>query len=247
MRTILNNHKIQASYLSLLFFAPIFLAFVHLTQNIEFMSNDSSEIVLNIAQIETAPAMDNQIEAAPTEEIVEEQAVEEEAVEALEEPLPEPIFEPEPLPEPAPKPVIEKPKPVVKKVEKKEVKKVAKPVQNANPTNATPTNSAPSNNANQEDLMVYGKSSDPFLQAIQATIRKTIKYPQIARRMSMQGEVWVEFIWDKNILKSVKIIKESKHKILNEDAIKTIEKAAKKFPTYSKNVKIQIPITYILK
>ncbi|WP_409513474.1 energy transducer TonB family protein [Campylobacter sp. MIT 97-5078] len=58
----------------------------------------------------------------------------------------------------------------------------------------------------------------------------------------------LEFVWLYNqTLDKVRVVKSSGHEILDSNALKVIARAAKNFPQYEKNVRIQIPVVYNLK
>lgn len=222
MKIFYQNHRTQAFYLTLLFYSPLILLLVNFTAKIEFLPPPSSEILLNMKQIVPTPSV--QPVAEPIEEVVEP------VVEL------EPIIEPDPIPGPILKPKPE-PKPLIKKEKKKQQKKVAQTPPQASQNASVSENPVVS--------MAYGKVDDPFLRQVKSAIDKAVKYPTIARKMRQEGEIWVEFLWNKNgILSSLNVIRASKHKILNESAIETIKSASKNFPKHHTSVKIQVPIVY---
>ncbi len=93
----------------------------------------------------------------------------------------------------------------------------------------------------------YGKDDNPFLRAVKSSIDKSLDYPRKARKMRMQGEVIVGFLWTTHKqLKNLKILKSSGYDVLDENALQTIQKASVRFPAYTNNVHLQIPIVYRL-
>lgn len=155
------------------------------------------------------------------------------------EPAPKPIEKIEPIQKP--KEII-KPKPTPKPIPAKPVPTKAKPAKTT-PINSQP---APAQQTQQiESFNISSATNHPVLAAIKSAINKNHIYPRAAKRLKQQGEVLVEFIWTKDMeLKSLKILKTSKHKALNDAAIATITAAAKSFPKHDKTMQIQIPLVY---
>lgn len=155
------------------------------------------------------------------------------------EPAPKPIEKIEPIQKP--KEII-KPKPAPKPIPAKPVPTKAKPAKTT-PINSQP---APAQQTQQiESFNISSATNHPVLAAIKSAINKNHIYPRAAKRLKQQGEVLVEFIWTKDMeLKSLKILKASKHKALNDAAIATITAAAKSFPKHDKTMQIQIPLVY---
>ena len=154
-------------------------------------------------------------------------------------PAPKPIEKIEPIQKP--KEII-KPKPTPKPIPAKPVPTKAKPAKTT-PINSQP---APAQQTQQiESFNISSATNHPVLAAIKSAINKNHIYPRAAKRLKQQGEVLVEFIWTKDMeLKSLKILKASKHKALNDAAIATITAAAKSFPKHDKTMQIQIPLVY---
>lgn len=108
------------------------------------------------------------------------------------------------------------------------------------PTNATPKDSI--------ETLTFGKDNHPFLKAVKKAIDSNLNYPRQARKTRMQGEVLVEFLWTKHkILKDLKVYKSSGYPILDESALKTIQKASLYFPAYTSDAHLQIPIVFMLR
>ena len=80
---------------------------------------------------------------------------------------------------------------------------------------------------------------------MKSAIDSHTKYPRQARKMRIQSKVVVGFLWTKQReLRDLKILKSSGHNLLDENH--TIQKASRSFPTYTNNVRLQIPIIYQL-
>ncbi|MDD6055575.1 MAG: energy transducer TonB [Helicobacteraceae bacterium] len=111
---------------------------------------------------------------------------------------------------------------------------------------AIPQSSA--NNTQIVESLSFGKDENPFLKSVKIAIDNSMTYPRVARKMRLEGRVLVEFLWTKNKeLKYVRILKSSKHNILDENALNTIRLAKRHFPAYKNDVKLQIPIVYSLR
>ncbi len=79
---------------------------------------------------------------------------------------------------------------------------------------------------------------------IREMITKNIAYPTIAKRMGWKGRVTVSFIISEGgYVESVRIVKGSGHKILDENAVSTI-KGIQPFPKPPGRAEIVIPIEY---
>ena len=159
-------------------------------------------------------------------------------------PAPKPIEKIEPIQKP--KEII-KPKPTPKPIPAKPVPTKAKPAKTT-PINSQPAPAQPAlaqQTQQIENFNISSATNHPVLAAIKSAINKNHIYPRAAKRLKQQGEVLVEFIWTKDMeLKSLKILKASKHKALNDAAIATITAAAKSFPKHDKTMQIQIPLVY---
>jgi protein TonB len=83
------------------------------------------------------------------------------------------------------------------------------------------------------------------LSIISQIIHKNISYPYIARKMGWEGKVIISFILTKDgKISLLTVEKSSGYRVLDENAIDTIKKVSKYFPTPPLDVKIKIPITY---
>lgn len=101
---------------------------------------------------------------------------------------------------------------------------------------------------NTTEVLSFSTDNHPFLNAVKQAIDSNINYPRQARRMRIQGEVIVEFLWTKQqVLKDLKVNKSSGYTILDEGALRIIQRASLHFPKHSNNVRLQIPILFKLK
>lgn len=166
-------------------------------------------------------------------------------------PKPKPIKKKKPLDEPK-KPEIKEElttEPASEVVEKTEVtEEVVQPdtetvdqemiaqTDNAN-SNSTTDNSAAAAKAK------YVKQHFAY---IKEKIEKEFVYPRIARRRGLEGKVVVSFvICEDGTVHGVKIVESSGHKILDENAISCVSKAAP-FPPPPTRAELVFPITYKL-
>jgi len=83
------------------------------------------------------------------------------------------------------------------------------------------------------------------LYVITQIIHRNISYPYIARKMGWEGKVIISFILTKDgKISLLTVEKSSGYRVLDENAVDTIKKVSKYFPTPPLDVKIKIPITY---
>lgn len=140
----------------------------------------------------------------------------------------------------------------IKKFKKKEAIKTQAKI-TSQPKAKIQTSLELSNNIPSKPMIqsfTYGKDDNPFLKQIKQAIDNAASssYPRQARKMRMQGQVLIEFLWrEDKILDELKIIKSSGYEILDKNALKIIQIASLNFPKYDKNVRIKIPIDYNLK
>lgn len=89
-------------------------------------------------------------------------------------------------------------------------------------------------------------NNNSLYQNIRDIINRNRPYPRMARVKNIQGNVIVEFVLFKNgNIDNIRIIKGT-HKILDNNAIKTIKEASREFPKPPNNVKLKIEIQYKL-
>ncbi|OBV28708.1 hypothetical protein BKN38_03495 [Helicobacter sp. CLO-3] len=99
-----------------------------------------------------------------------------------------------------------------------------------------------------QELLAYNEGiSDEFYRKVQEAIKKKHHYPRLARIRELTGTVTVEFIINMDgSIERLKIHHSNTGDILNQQALKTIQEAHKKFPTPPKRVLLKIPIEYEL-
>ncbi|MBN2695581.1 TonB family protein, partial [bacterium] len=104
---------------------------------------------------------------------------------------------------------------------------------------------------NKKEIYDNSKDKADYLNAIQSKIQKNRVYPKKAQRLRMEGQVLLFFKVLKNgKIESVKLKKSSGYEILDESAIKLIEKIGS-FPPIPETLNMSswefsIPITYTL-
>ncbi|ELH3499785.1 energy transducer TonB [Campylobacter upsaliensis] len=105
-----------------------------------------------------------------------------------------------------------------------------------------------SNESTKSSILSSKQSEESALNKIQEAIQKAQIYPSIAQKKRMSGVVKVEFMWmsDKT-LADLKIIQSSGYTLLDKSALESIRKASLNFPSYERNLKITLPISYEIK
>ncbi|EMJ0665490.1 energy transducer TonB [Campylobacter upsaliensis] len=105
-----------------------------------------------------------------------------------------------------------------------------------------------SNESTKSSILSSKQSEESALNKIQEAIQKAQIYPLIAQKKRMSGVVKVEFMWmsDKT-LADLKIIQSSGYTLLDKSALESIRKASLNFPSYERNLKITLPISYEIK
>jgi len=84
------------------------------------------------------------------------------------------------------------------------------------------------------------QGSDSLLALIRSRIEQNKRYPQIAKQMGVEGRVLIRFEMEpQGNLKEVSLVTSSGSKILDEEALQTIQRAAP-FPFYPKPLEVWI-------
>ena len=98
-------------------------------------------------------------------------------------------------------------------------------------------------NSQQEIVNEKKDYLDKHLAQIRNLINQNVKYPNRARKLSIQGVVLVRFkILENGNVEDITIL--NGHKFLQEATIEAIMEASKKFPKVNSTIEIQIPIEY---
>ncbi|MCX6061736.1 MAG: TonB family protein [Campylobacterales bacterium] len=85
------------------------------------------------------------------------------------------------------------------------------------------------------------------LEEIRGLLLQNLKYPKMAQKLKMQGEVRIAFsLNSEGRVEDIKVIESSGFDLLDEDARTLIEKTASRFPKPSKSVRISVPLSYVL-
>lgn len=89
---------------------------------------------------------------------------------------------------------------------------------------------------------------DDHLSTIRDILVKYRKYPSQAVRLKQEGSVKVTFRLKQNgEIEDVRVVGSSGYEILDEDALRLIQKTAEYFPKPPKSVRITVPLNYALK
>ena len=157
-------------------------------------------------------------------------------------PKPKPIIKPKPIPKPIPQPIVE---PISETIEEPITKPIVEPITESVEVNESaqineqiPTSPNPQVVSNYSNLL-------------RAHIAKHKKYPRIAQRRKMQGEVVIEIqIKGDGSLISKNIQKSSGHKVLDKEGMNMMEKS-KPFPVPPEAMKdsvttVLVPIAFNL-
>jgi len=106
---------------------------------------------------------------------------------------------------------------------------------------APPQPPAPPINVEKEFLNAH-------LGEIRGLLLQNLKYPKMAQKLKMQGEVRIAFtLGADGSVEDIKIIEGSGFDLLDEDAKMLIEKTASHFPKPTKSVRISVPLSYVLR
>ena len=157
-------------------------------------------------------------------------------------PKPKPIIKPKPIPKPIPQPIVEPiSEPIVEPISEPIVEPISESVEvteSAQINEQIPTSPNPQVVSNYSNLL-------------RAHIAKHKKYPRIAQRRKMQGEVVIEIqIKGDGSLISKNIQKSSGHKVLDKEGMNMMEKS-KPFPVPPEAMKdsvttVIVPIAFNL-
>lgn len=89
---------------------------------------------------------------------------------------------------------------------------------------------------------------EDHLSTIRDLLVKYRKYPSQAVRLKQEGSVKVTFRLKQNgEVEDIRIVGSSGYELLDEDALKLIQKTAEYFPKPPKSVRITVPLNYALK
>ncbi|PPB59614.1 energy transducer TonB [Campylobacter hyointestinalis] len=238
------NHKLQAFYITSLLFMPMIFAFIQFATTVKFEQQKSDEILLSIKQITLNKASSPSKLAVKPPEPIPEQVKPIQKIEEFKKPKKIKVAKPHHIKNKVKKQIVEK---LIQKPTINEQNQAISAISTAQTNTQEPTTKTVEATEQMQTLS-YGNSDDPFLKELKAAIDRAGIYPRIARKMRLEGEIWLEFIWTKNSkLEDLKITKKSSHDILDKSALETIIKASRNFPKHYKTIKIQVPIIYKIK
>lgn len=223
---------------------PMIFAFIQFATTVKFEQQKSDEILLSIKQITLNKASSPSKLAVKPPEPIPEQVKPIQKIEEFKKPKKIKVAKPHHIKNKVKKQIIEKP---IQKPTINEQNQAISAISTAQTNTQEPTTKTVEATEQMQTLS-YGNSDDPFLKELKAAIDRAGIYPRIARKMRLEGEIWLEFIWTKNSkLEDLKITKKSSHDILDKSALETIIKASRNFPKHHKTIKIQVPIIYKIK
>ena len=238
------NHKLQAFYITSLLFMPMIFTFIQFATTVKFEQQKSDEILLSIKQITLNKASSPSKLAVKPPEPIPEQVKPIQKIEEFKKPKKIKVAKPHHIKNKVKKQIVEK---LIQKPTINEQNQAICAISTAQTNTQEPTTKTVEATEQMQTLS-YGNSDDPFLKELKAAIDRAGIYPRIARKMRLEGEIWLEFIWTKNSkLEDLKITKKSSHDILDKSALETIIKASRNFPKHHKTIKIQVPIIYKIK
>ena len=157
-------------------------------------------------------------------------------------PIPKPIIKPKPIPKPIPQPIVE---PISEPIEEPITEPIVEPIsESVEVTESAQINEQIPTSPNPQVVSNYSN-------LLRAHIAKHKKYPRIAQRRKMQGEVVIEIqIKGDGSLISKNIQKSSGHKVLDKEGMNMMEKS-KPFPVPPEAMKdsvttVLVPIAFNL-
>lgn len=155
---------------------------------------------------------------------------------------PKPIIKPKPIPKPIPQPIVE---PISEPIEEPITEPIVEPIsESVEVTESAQINEQIPTSPNPQVVSNYSN-------LLRAHIAKHKKYPRIAQRRKMQGEVVIEIqIKGDGSLISKNIQKSSGHKVLDKEGMNMMEKS-KPFPVPPEAMKdsvttVIVPIAFNL-
>lgn len=223
---------------------PMIFTFIQFATTVKFEQQKSDEILLSIKQITLNKASSPSKLAVKPPEPIPEQVKPIQKIEEFKKPKKIKVAKPHHIKNKVKKPIVEK---LIQKPTINEQNQAISAISTAQTNTQEPTTKTVEATEQMQTLS-YGNSDDPFLKELKAAIDRAGIYPRIARKMRLEGEIWLEFIWTKNSkLEDLKITKKSSHDILDKSALETIIKASRNFPKHHKTIKIQVPIIYKIK
>ena len=163
---------------------------------------------------------------------------------------PKPIEKPKPIPKPIPEPIVEPiPEPVAEQVSEPIVEPIIEPI--VEPLSESVETNEVTQISEQVPTSPSPQVVNNYSNLLRAHIAKHKKYPRIAQRRKMQGEVVIAIqIGGDGSLISKNIQKSSGHKVLDKEGMNMMEKS-KPFPVPPDTLKnsvtnVVVPIAFNL-
>lgn len=191
-------------------------------------------------------------------EMVEISMVDEVVAKKLDEPKwvekPKPVQKPKPVlkrvQKPKPKKPAPKPEPKQEEIKQEEAKQEQPKQEVAETSERVDEPQVDEQSASQTEQNLSASSSelDSYLAKLRAKIEQNLRYPLLAKRLKLEGEVMISFsILEDGAIKKLTIISSSGSKSLDEAAIKTIEAILPFEKPPKKDMQVEVPIRFSLR
>lgn len=95
----------------------------------------------------------------------------------------------------------------------------------------------------------HSSSIDPsILGKIRAMIQKSLIYPSMAKRLRLEGVVYIQFVLTPDgYIKKAHIVQKSGSSVLDRRALETVKDLSGSYPRLSKEMQLKIPIVFSLR
>lgn len=111
--------------------------------------------------------------------------------------------------------------------------------------NLNPAKPAQEQISKPKHMNISSSAQDERFIKIVSAIKKHQRYPKQALKMRKMGVVEVSFILHKDgNIKNLKLLKSSGVAVLDEAALKSVQKASKEFPALEDEYTISLPISF---
>ncbi|MFT7879982.1 MAG: energy transducer TonB [Sulfurimonas sp.] len=153
--------------------------------------------------------------------------------------------------EEAPKQKVEKNKPIKKpakvskpkmskKTKKQKTKKKIASMHSKNKSLAVDKHAPPKPHSSSIDPSILGK--------IRAMIQRSLIYPSMAKRLRLEGVVYITFVLTANgYVKKAQIVQKSGSGLLDRRALETVKDLSGEYPRLSREMQLKIPIVFSLR
>jgi len=95
----------------------------------------------------------------------------------------------------------------------------------------------------------HSSSVDPsILGKIRAMIQKSLIYPSMAKRLRLEGVVYITFVLTQDgYVKKAQIVQKSGSGVLDSRALETVKNLSGEYPRLSGEMQLKVPIVFSLK